>query len=137
MKALRIGTIRNFLKKDAFILAAYLFGSQAAGRADKDSDVDIGVLFDERLPPGRYAGRQLAIADGVSRFAGREADVVVLNRAPSFLKFQILKEGVRIYEKPGRNGRSFEARAVLEYFDYLPIKTQIENALIKRIKEVR
>lgn len=133
---MRIETIRDFFKKDASVLAAYLFGSQAAGRAGKYSDVDIAVLFDEGLPQSRYADRQLAIADGVSRFAGREADVVVLNRASSFLKFQVLKEGMRIYEKPGRIGRSFEARAILEYFDYLPIKTRIENALIKRIKEV-
>jgi len=131
-----IFTSTNIFAKDKSILAAYLFGSQAAGRANKYSDVDIGVLFDGRLPSSRYTARQLAIMGGITAAMGIEADLVVLNRAPTFLKYHILKDGVRIYEKPGRNGRAFEARAILEYFDYLPIKTMIENAMIKRIKEV-
>jgi hypothetical protein len=94
------------------------------------------VLFDDRLPPSRYADRQVAIMGAVSGSVGREIDVVVLNRASSFLKFQVIKEGVRIYERHGRIGRAFEARAILEYFDYLPIKTRIENAMIKRMKNV-
>ena len=133
---LPIFTSTNIFAKDRSILAAYLFGSQAVGRANKYSDIDVGVLFDGRLPSSRYTGRQLAIMDGITAAMGIEADLVVLNRAPSFLKYHIIKDGIRIYEKPGRTSRTFEARAILEYFDYLPIKTMIETAMIKRIKEV-
>lgn len=135
MEKARVGLINGILKKEDFVLAAYLFGSQAKGAAHKDSDVDIAVLFAQQLKPEEYTDKQIAIMNNISQALNREADVVVLNSASLFLKYHILKEGVKIYERPGRDERSFEAKAITEYFDFLPIKNRIENALLNKIKE--
>lgn len=135
MEKARVGLINSILKKEDFVLAAYLFGSQAKGAANKYSDVDIAVLFDVQLKPEEYTDKQIAIMNNISQALNREADVVILNSAPLFLKYYILKEGVKIYERQGRDERSFEAKAITEYFDFLPIKNRIENALLNKIKE--
>ena len=72
--------------------------------------------------------------DEISRLIDRNVDIVVLNKASSFLKFQIIQSGTRIYERPDRAEHHFEAYAISEYLDFLPIREQLETALIHRVK---
>lgn len=130
-----IDKINNIIEKEDFVLAAYLFGSQTKGIANKYSDVDIAVLFDEQLKPEEYTDKQIAIMNNISQALNREADVIILNSASLFLRYHILQQGIKIYEKQERDGRLFEARAITEYLDFLPIKNRIENALLNKIKE--
>lgn len=39
------------------VLAAYLFGSRAEARTHRQSDVDVGLLFDRAAFPNRYRRR--------------------------------------------------------------------------------
>ncbi len=75
------------------------------------------------------------IAD-LSNILKKEVDVVALNQAPLFLRYHILKEGKKIYERKDRNEHNFEAQAILQYFDFLPVKTLIENGMLAKIKAV-
>lgn len=60
---------------------------------------------------------QLAVADEAERIFGRRADVVALNNASPFLKFQVLKEGELIYEKwPGIDS-ALRFRTMTDYFE--------------------
>lgn len=126
---------RNYFSAHKEVLCVYLFGSAAKGKENKFSDVDIAVLFDFAVDQEQYSQKKLSIMDNLSRSFDRNVDVVVLNEASSFLKFQIIKNGLRIYEHPKRTTRDFEARAIMEYFDYLPIRQKLEEALIAAIKE--
>ena len=90
--------ISSVFKKESLILAAYLFGSYVGGSPHKYSDIDIAVLFDKMVNPEDYTDKQIDLAVNLGRLLGREADVVVLNRAGSFLKYNVLKkrpEGLR------------------------------------------
>jgi len=60
-------------------------------------------------------------------YTGYETYVVVLNSANSFLKFQVIKSWVRICEDKERKSRGFEARAIMEYFDFLHIRNRLER----------
>lgn len=135
MEKLKINLINNNLKKDKSILLVYVFGSEVKGRTNKYSDIDIAVLFDNKVKEKEYTDRQIAIITNLSEILKKEIDVVVLNRASLFLKYHILKEGVKIYERPDRNEHNFEAKAVIDYFDFLPIKNRIENGMLAKIKE--
>jgi len=73
--------------------------------------------------------------DELSRILDKNIDIVVLNSANSFLKFQIIKSGLRLCEDKERKSRGFEARAIMEYFDFLPIRNRLEEALVNNIKE--
>lgn len=127
-------TVRDYFAKQKDALCVYLFGSVAAGKENRFSDVDIAVLFDERTPHEEYSRRVLSMMDELSGLLDKDVDIVVLNAAASFLKFQIIKSGVRIYERPDRRGRDFESAAVIEYFDFFPIRNKLEAALINGIK---
>jgi len=127
--------ISNVFKKEGALLAVYLFGSYASGNPHRYSDIDMAVLFDKTVNPEDYTDKQIDLAVSLGRLLGREADVVVLNRAGSFLKYIVLKNGLRVYERPDRSERGFEARAIVEYFDFLPIKNRIEEGILSKIKK--
>lgn len=128
-------TITEYFTKQKDTVCVYLFGSTAAGKAHRSSDVDIAVLFGRDVPREEYSGRAILIADELSRQLDKNIDVAVLNSAGSFMKFQVIKNGIRIYEHKERRNREFEARTIAEYFDFLPIRRKMEGALIKHIKE--
>ena len=135
MKSTTSEHIKAIIKTDSSILAVYLFGSQVKNRSNKYSDIDIAVLFDEEVKEEKYTDRQIAIITNLTGYLNKEIDVVVLNRASLFLRYHILKEGEKIYERPGRNEHNFEALSIMQYFDFLPIKNRIENGILSKIKE--
>jgi len=82
------------------VVSVYLFGSHAEGRAHRESDVDIGVLFDHAARPTRKArfDRSLKLAADLPAASSSECiDVVVLNDAPPLFGRRIVTEGVRLY----------------------------------------
>ena len=97
--------------------------------------MDVAVLFEEQVSPSEYHAKSLKFIDQLSQLLNREVDVVILNHASPFLKFQIFKTGERIYERRDRKDHHFEARAIMEYFDYLPVRTVLVNRMISRIKQ--
>lgn len=86
--------------RDLGVASAYLFGSHAAGRAHRESDVDVGVLLAWDLHPTpreRFEAR-LRLGSELVRALGRdEVDVVILNDAPPLFGRQIITAGHRIF----------------------------------------
>lgn len=85
------------------VVAVYLFGSYAQGRARTDSDVDLGILLDTGIHHDReerFAARLEVLAHVGGRL-GAPADVVILNDAPPLLGRAIVTDGiaVRVYDK--------------------------------------
>jgi len=78
------GAIARILKAQPDVVAAYLFGSQNRGNAGKESDVDVGVVLDEK---GGSLGRELELEREISKVVGREVDVRILSfeQSPVFL----------------------------------------------------
>lgn len=82
------------------VLAAYVFGSTATGRAHAQSDLDVGVLFDRQLHSTSRArfDAQLELRRQLSpAVIGRELDVVVLNDASPLIGRRIIQDGVCVY----------------------------------------
>ena len=126
--------IKNYFQTTTEVLCVYLFGSFAAGKENKMSDVDLGVIFDEKIIKEDFGDKVLDYIADLSELSKREVDVVALNSAFPFLKFQILKSGQRIYEREGREDHCFEVKAINEYFDYLPYRQRMEKAIINKIR---
>jgi len=126
--------IKSYAEKRKDILCVYLFGSIVSGKQNKFSDVDIAILFDDSVRQEEYSQSGLSLIDALSAVLDKNVDVVILNNANSFLKFRIIKTGIRVYERPNRGSRLFEARSVIEYFDFLPIREMLEKALINNIR---
>lgn len=81
------------------VVAVYLFGSHAAGRAHRESDVDVGILLDRRThatPAARFEVRVRLTAMLVHALSPSQPDVVVLNDAPPVLAAAIATRGRRL-----------------------------------------
>lgn len=82
------------------VVAVYLFGSRAAGRAHAGSDVDVGVLLRwDRFPTARerFEARLRLAADLGGALGRNDVDLVVLNEAPPTLGRRIVTEGQRVF----------------------------------------
>lgn len=109
-----IRRLTGFLEKDPNVIFAVLFGSGAAGRMRKGSDIDIGVYF--KVPPEGLD--LLDLIDLFSNLAGRDVDVVVLNSASAFLRHQVMKTKVNLIIKDEAVYREFRERTLSDYDEY-------------------
>lgn len=125
----------EYLAGQEDVLAAYLFGSQATERARPNSDVDVAVLLSEPESLARFERRLQLIGD-VSDVLGREADVIVLNDAPSILQHQILKTRQLLHERDREARIEFEVMAGKIYADLEPHREFFQRALFREVKEV-
>lgn len=127
--------LKGFFAREEEVSAGYLFGSFAKGTDSRSSDVDIAVLLTDAAGPDTdtdLAGRYVA---GLSELLGREVDVVILNDAPPFLKFQIFRHGQSLFDRNPKRSGHFIAAALIEYFDFEPLKRSMEERIIQRLKE--
>lgn len=125
------------LATQAGIVAAYLFGSLAEGRAHPRSDVDMAILL-AGAPDTLAAGkRQLQLLGDLQPFvAPRTLDVVILNMASPLLAHQVLRQGRLIYEGDQGARVEFEVRAGQIYADLAPMYEFHNRDLLRKIKEV-
>lgn len=118
------------------VLAAYLFGSMASGKVHADSDVDVGVVFDDSVAIKDRTDRRIAlILDLGHLLETNEMDVVPLNDAPPLLRFQVLKNKHLLYSANEQLRGEFEIKAFNEYFDFKPVLDEYSAAMRRRIKE--
>jgi len=105
------------------VVAAYLFGSHAAGRAHRESDVDVGVLFDwDALPTTRErfdAGVRLA-SWLMAELRHPRVDLVVLNDAPPVLARHVTVDGRLVRTTDAEREHAFRRDAQLRAADLEP-----------------
>ncbi|MFQ5790170.1 MAG: nucleotidyltransferase domain-containing protein [Acidobacteriota bacterium] len=82
------------LEESEGLLAAYLFGSRARGAATRESDLDVGILFDRRAGLEQLIHLQQELEDA----AGVSVDVVDLRAASPFLALDVVR-GIRFFCK--------------------------------------
>jgi len=110
---------------------AYLFGSQATGQAEAQSDYDVAVLFDGNVSTDdRYV-----LTHRLTELLNTDVDLVDLVRAPIELVYNVIATGQILYEKHRATRVEFEARALGLYFDQLPILRAERKALLEETRE--
>ena len=102
------------------VVFAYLFGSQAAGQATKDSDFDFAVMLSNKIKKSKRFDVRLKLISEISRLLKNDkVEIVVLNDTrSSFFKFVIIKEGKLVFEKDHSARVDFELKAMNEYYDF-------------------
>lgn len=127
-----LSQITEYLHNHAKVSAAWLFGSVAAGKSRKDSDIDIAVLFVPGLSKHERFDLRLCLAGEMTRLAGRDVDVVDMQSVPLYLQHQVRKVGRLIVEKDHAYRLAFDVRSRREYFDLLPVLELRTRRLIQR-----
>ena len=83
---------------DAPITVAVLYGSHARGEATSDSDIDLGVVFDDDLDSITRTRARLRLIERLSAELGTDAiDVVPLSQTGAALRRSVHEEGIVIY----------------------------------------
>ena len=86
-------TIGNYFKDRKEVVAAYLFGSHAVGKARPFSDVDVGVVLTHPFQEQSFDYQnQYTVAMG--RTLRKDIHVVIMNTAGETLLKQIFQKGV-------------------------------------------
>jgi predicted nucleotidyltransferase len=124
-----------FSNKDSVILA-YLFGSTVRGDTCRLSDVDIGVLLDQKLSKiDRFDLELKSIGEIATLIKKNEIDLIGLNEAPLLLAYNIIKSGI-ILKSSETKRVAFETKILSMYMDEkYYIKRHTEETL-KRIAGV-
>jgi len=104
------------------IIVAYVFGSTAREKDHAFSDIDVAVLLKEPS-----VDKTMKIHSALTKALGDKVETLLLNLAPSFLKYQVIKTGIRILSKDEKTRIEFEAKALSEGLD--------EGFLIKKTRE--
>lgn len=95
---------------------AYLFGSIAKGKENKLSDIDIAVKFKNNYNNMKDMLIRGEIIDFASKFFDKNVDIISLDKASIFLKYEVIKDGLII--KDNLNRATFESLVLREYFDF-------------------
>lgn len=93
-----------------------VFGSFATGTATAGSDLDLAWLpTDPDLP----LAEDLALQAELTRVAGREVDLVRVDRASTLLRMEVARDG-RLFLGSSAAFTRFRAEAIAEFLDFEP-----------------
>jgi predicted nucleotidyltransferase len=122
---------------DRSVLAAYLFGSEAAGRSHRESDVDVAVLLDRARARSRdeRAEAQLRIATDLIALLHRNAvDVVILNDAAPLFARAVLRNGALLIVRDRTALRDFERDVQLRAADLEPFIERGRRRILEALR---
>lgn len=124
-----ITKLRSIFKDYPYIASAYLFGSQARGKAGPMSDVDIAILIKDNAPKGReliheedYLSYKIAKLLGV-----REVNLIDLKSQGLIFQHNVLRTGKLIYDADPEYRIRFAAKVISDYCDFEPTLRFMNN----------
>ena len=123
--------------QDHHVVLAYVFGSVARGTEGLSSDVDIAVLFGERVPMELQSEREFDLANNISRVLKRErVDVVNLRRIRSpILKHRAVFFGLPIFVADNCLRVRLEKHVLEEYEDTKHLRHITYTTMRRQIRE--
>ena len=129
--------IEDYFRTVKDISAVYLFGSLVKGKARKNSDIDIAVLFTKGIPLLQRFERKLEIANDLEDLFEKKIDVVDLENADLYFIHQIMQNKKLIIDNDIHRRVAFEVAERREYFDRKPFYDLYHNQALKRLDERR
>jgi predicted nucleotidyltransferase len=114
-----IDQLVSILANTPIVELAYLFGSQVRGTTGPISDIDLGVLFADKVNT-LSASSKLAY-ELQKALQSQQIDIVALRDVPIELAYAIIAEGICIYQRDNTTRVEFEAHVLSRYGDYLPV----------------
>ncbi|MEG1255410.1 nucleotidyltransferase domain-containing protein [Clostridium sp.] len=130
-----VSKIEEFLvlvDKEYRVKFAYLFGSQARGEANDDSDIDIGIYFENKYDSFNEALIRGNIMEMGKEFFHKDVDIVSLNNSSLLMKYQVITDGIVVFDRVER--AEFESLSLRMYFDFKYYTDIYDKAIIDSIK---
>jgi predicted nucleotidyltransferase len=128
--------LKEFFAQRPEVVAAYLFGSWAKGKAVPGSDMDIAALLEPGFDLQEHFLYRIERMVELEMHCRRPVDLVILNQAPLVLRNQVLKYGRLVYEADHRQRIAFEVQSRQAYYDFKPTLTLLHRSLVQQTREV-
>lgn len=114
-----IEKLKTVLEPKREIAAAHLYGSFAKGVAGRLSDVDVAVLLDESvsLKDSPFGYKAELLTDLMQALRTNSVDLLIVNNAPPFLRFQIARYGRLVFSRSEALRIEFQVKAIADYND--------------------
>ena len=126
----------HHLESHPEILFAYLFGSQATGKARANSDVDIAVYLSKKIRSKQTLDWRLTLMAELSRVLRTDAvEIIVLNEAPLVLRYEVVSKGKLLVNADPSKELDFKLRTRDEYFDTAPLRAMFRHVMRQKIQE--
>ena len=134
MQAKLIHQTQAYFRDQPDVVAVYLYGSRAAGKEGRASDVDIGVLIDS---PDRktQAEKRMRYMVELAAVLRKEIHPVILNYAGEELMRQIFIKGKCILVNDPKKLSLFKMTMFARIADFSYYKRQMQSGLIRNIME--
>jgi predicted nucleotidyltransferase len=124
-QALQAG-LAEFAASDPRILALYLFGSRAQGDATEQSDVDVGILFQQPVTLRDV----LRLEDALEQRLGLPVDLVDAGHASAFLALDIIR-GERVFCTDEDRCDEFDLYVMRRAGDLAPFERERRRLLLQ------
>ena len=124
-----IKLLEKVFKKYPEIEAVYLFGSAAAGKLHRESDIDLAIYPDT---PG-LRRKKLIILTELARLGFCNVDLVFMDENDIVLQYEIVRQNFVVYRAKGFDRGATYSKIVRQYLDFYPYLTEQRNAYKKRI----
>ncbi|MDP2860909.1 MAG: nucleotidyltransferase domain-containing protein [bacterium] len=111
-----IGKFQQVFSQRGEILAVYVFGSRVNGFANSQSDLDMAVFVSDREKISEREILRLLANNGVSTSFSLDLSCVDFDSPPIFL-YEIIKNGVCVYEKENDSRATIEGEILDIYYD--------------------
>jgi len=124
--------IADFLKKEANVKLAYIFGSYGTKYQNTYSDLDLAVFFDD--PPDM--SEQMELAARLELKLGKyDIDLINLNNVELAFKYEVVRSGKLIYSRDEIETAEFKEEVLKFGPDAEEIKYKFQQEYITEIKE--
>ncbi len=129
-------TLKMKLSTRPEIIFAYLFGSVATKKTNTLSDLDLAIYLDPHYRQRKKGyGYQSELIAELSSLLSTSVDVVILNRASTILKYQVIKNGVLIFSRCNKARREFHEKTIRDYLDLKPLLKVQQQYLRQRFSK--
>ena len=129
-----IEKIQSYFFAKNEVVAVYLFGSFAQGKALRTSDVDIGILLNSN-DPDLFKMNQIRYLKELGRLLRKDIHPVILNTAGEMLMQQIFTKGKCIVDNEHRKHAEFRMVMFSRIAAFSDYKKQMQAGFIKNIIE--
>lgn len=99
------------------VVFAYLFGSQATGKASRLSDIDLALYLNESTVKSERFEIRLDVTAELNSMMKNPVDVIILNDVPLSLRYEVLKHGKLILCKDREKRIETEITILSKYLD--------------------
>jgi predicted nucleotidyltransferase len=108
-----ISSLNSFFAGYPKIDGVYLFGSVASSKTHKESDIDLGIIYNDSF----LTDQKLELYADLIRAGIDNADLVFFNDANLVLQFEIIHHNRLIYRKDEFNHGELFSNTICKYFD--------------------